>query len=70
MYLKGVQAAVSDMICIGLRNQAIKILGLYFSNNKKIKDKKMFYYIISNIQGVLNFLENDKSCTRRENGYI
>ena len=35
----------------GLRNETIKILGIYFSYNQKIKDEKI---IISNIQGVLN----------------
>ena len=42
------------MKCIDLRNEAIKILGVYFSYNQKIKDDKNFYNIISNIQGVLN----------------
>ena len=41
------------MKCINLRNEAIKILGVYFSYNQKIKDKN-FYNIVSNIQGVLN----------------
>ena len=52
--LKGVQVAVCGMKCIDLRNEAIKILGVYFSYNQKIKDDKNFYNIISNIQGVLN----------------
>ena len=52
--LEGVQAAVCGMKCIDLRNAAIKILGVYFSYNQKIKDNKKFYNIISNIQGVLN----------------
>ena len=51
--LEGVQAAVCGMKCIDLRNAAIKILGVYFSYNQKIKDNKIFYNI-SNIQGVLN----------------
>ena len=42
------------MKCIDLRNEAIKILGVYFSYNQKIKDDKNFYNIVSNIQGVLN----------------
>ena len=37
-----------------LRNEAIKILGVYFSYNQKIKDDKNFYNIIANIQGALN----------------
>ena len=52
--LKGVQVAVCGVKCIHLRNEAIKILGVYFSYNQKIKDDKNFYNIISNIQGVLN----------------
>ena len=39
--LKGVQAAVCGVKCIDLRNPAIKILGVYFSYNQKIKDKKI-----------------------------
>ena len=52
--LKGVQVGNCGMKCIDLRNEAIKILGVYFSYNQKIKDDKNFYNIISNIQGVLN----------------
>ena len=37
-----------------LRNEAIKILGIYFSKNQKIKEDKKIYNFISNIQGVLN----------------
>ena len=42
------------MKCIDLRNEAIKILGVYFSYNQEIKDDKDFYNIIANIQGALN----------------
>ena len=42
------------MKCIDLRNEAIKILGAYFSYNQKMKGYKNVYHIISNIQGVLN----------------
>ena len=35
--LKGAQAAVYGMNCTDLRNQAIKILGVYFSYNPKKK---------------------------------
>ena len=41
------------MKCTDLINEAIKVLGAYFSYNQKIKDDKNFYNI-SNIQGVLN----------------
>ena len=33
--LKGVQVAVCGMRCIDLRNEAIKILGIYFSHSQK-----------------------------------
>ena len=38
--LKWVQAAVCGLKCIDLRNEAMKILGLYLSYNQKTKDKK------------------------------
>ena len=41
------------MRCIDVRNLAIKILGIYFSYDQKIKGEKNCS-IISNIQGVLN----------------
>ena len=50
--LKRVQATVCAMKCTDLRNEAIKILGIYFSNNQKIKNEKKNFNIISNIQGV------------------
>ena len=40
--LKGVQATVCGMKCIYLRNEAMKILGVCFSCNQKIKNKKFF----------------------------
>ena len=40
--LKGVQVAVCGMKCTNLRNEVIKILGVYFSYNQKIKDDKNF----------------------------
>ena len=52
--LKGVQVTVCGTKCIELRNEAMKILVVYFSYNQKIKDDKNFHNILSNIQGVLN----------------
>ena len=46
--LKGVQVAVCGMKCTDLINEAIKVLGAYFSYNQKIKDDKNFYNL-SNI---------------------
>ena len=51
--LKGLQATVCGMKCIDLRNEAIKILVVYFSYSQKIKDNKISYNM-SNIQGLLN----------------
>ena len=42
------------MRCTDSRNEAIKISGIYFSYNEKIKGEKNCCNIISNIQGVLN----------------
>ena len=36
--LKGVQVEVCGMRCIDLYNEAIKILGIYFSYNSRIKE--------------------------------
>ena len=52
--LKGVQVAVFGMRCIDLCNEAIKILGTYFSYNSRIKEECNFLKIISNAQSVLN----------------
>ena len=49
--LKGVQAVFFGIICINLTNEAIKILGAYFSYNLKIKNKTNYYNIVS---GILN----------------
>ena len=46
--------AVCGMKCIDLRNEVIKILGVYFLYNQKIKDDKKFCNIISIIQRVVN----------------
>ena len=63
--LKGVQTAICGMRYNDLRNEAIKIFGIYFSWHQKINDeKKKKHNIISNIQGVQN-LKNEKSYIRR-----
>ena len=38
--LKGVQTAVYGKKCVDLRNEAIKILDIYFSYNQKVENKK------------------------------
>ena len=40
--LKGVETAICGIRCIGFRNEAIKILVIYFSYNQKMKDEKNF----------------------------
>ena len=52
--MRGVQVAVCGMRCIDLCNDAIKILGTYFSYNSRIKEECSFRKIVSNIQSVLN----------------
>ena len=52
--LKGVQVAVCGMRCIDICNEAIKILGTYFSYNSRIKEECNFLKIVSNVQSVLN----------------
>ena len=45
-----VQATVCGMRCIDLRNEAIKIVGICFLYNQKIKDeRKNIFSITSNI---------------------
>ena len=40
--LKGVQAVVCGMRCIDLNNSKLKILGIHFSYNKKLKELNFF----------------------------
>ena len=46
--------AVCGVGCIDLCNEAIKILGNYFSYNSRIKEEHNFLKIVFNIQSVLN----------------
>ena len=46
--LNGVQLDVCGIKCIDLRNEAIKVLGTYFSCKKTIKEESNFFKIISN----------------------
>ena len=47
--------AVCVMKCIDLRNEAIIILGTYFSYNNTIKEESIFPKVGSNVQTVQNF---------------
>ena len=51
--LKEVQVAVCGMRCIDLNIDTLKILGTHFSINKKLKEEKVFYKIVANMQRVL-----------------
>ena len=41
---------VCGLHCIDLNNDTLKILGLYFSYNEKLKDEKNFYKTVIDIQ--------------------
>ena len=45
--------AVSGMRCIDLNVDMLKILGTHFSYNEKLKEKKNFYKIVTDMQRVL-----------------
>ena len=51
--LKEVQMIVSVMRCVNLNNDTLKVLGIHFSHNGKLKEGKKFYTIATNIQRVL-----------------
>ena len=51
--LKGVQVAVYGMRCVNLKTDTLKILGIHFSYNEKLKDEKNFYTTVTNIQRVM-----------------
>ena len=44
--LKGAQMAVYSMSCIILNIDKLKILGTYFSLNRKLKEEKKFYVTV------------------------
>ena len=50
--LKGVQVAVSGVLCIDLNIDSLKRLGTHFSYNKKLKEKKNVYNIVTDFQEV------------------
>ena len=51
--LKGVEMALCGMRCIDLNIDTLKILGTHFSYNEKLKEKKNFYKIVTDMQQVL-----------------
>ena len=50
---KGVKMALCGMECIDLTSDIIKILGIYFSYNKKLEQEKNFFNHIVKIQNIL-----------------
>ena len=50
---KGVKMALCGMECINLTSDVIKILGIYFSYNKKLEQEKNFFNHIVKIQNIL-----------------
>ena len=49
---KGVKMAPCGMECIDLRSDVIKILGIYFSRNKKLEQEKRFFNHTVKIQNI------------------
>ena len=49
----GVKMALCGMECIDLTSNVIKILGIYFSYNKKLEQEKTFFNHIAKIQNIL-----------------
>ena len=45
--------ALCGMRCIDLNIDTLKILGTHFSYNEKLKEKKNFYKIVTDMQQVL-----------------
>ena len=51
--LKGVSVELCGMKCIDLTKNSVKILGIHFSYNKKIKNEENFIKLIKKIENVL-----------------
>ena len=52
--LKEIKMAVCGIKCIDLTTETIKILGVHFSYNQKLKTQKNFVKSTTNMQSVLN----------------
>ena len=52
--MKGVKVALCGVECVNLLTNAIKILGIYFSYNKKLENEKKFLDHITKLQKVIN----------------
>ena len=52
--MKGVKVALCGVECVNLLTNAIKILGIYFSYNKKLENENNFLDHITKLQKVIN----------------
>ena len=52
--MKGVKVALCGVECVNFLTNAIKILGIYFSYNKKLENEKNFLDHITKLQKVIN----------------
>ena len=64
--MKGVKVALCGVECVNLLTNAIKILGIYFSYNKKLENEKNFLDHITKLQNY-KYMENAKPVTSWEN---
>ena len=51
--LLGVRVALCSMKCINLNKKTVKILGIHFSYNKKLEERKSFNNHIAKMENVL-----------------
>ena len=65
-----VQVTVCGMRYIDLNTDKLKILGIHFSYNEKLKAEKNVNKIVTDMQRVLKKMENEKACTRRKNCFF
>ena len=52
--MKGLKVALCDVECVNLLINAIKILGMYFSYNKRLENENNFLDYITKLQKVIN----------------
>ena len=71
---KGVQVTVCGVCCIHLNIHTLKILGNYFSYNKKLKEKiereEKFLKHSNRYSTSFENMKNEKACTRKKNRYF
>ena len=57
--LKGVLMELCGMECIDLTKNSVKIIGIHFSYNKKIKNEENFIKLIKKLRMFLKFGEKE-----------